>query len=614
MIVTRDNFKGVVARLSQAGEYGLDTETTGLQWHDRVFSIILADEKEEFYFNFNRKDDIPADCILPREWIAEMQSIFDNEGSYFFIHNAKFDLHKLAADGICVLGEVHCTENGERLLYNVHLDYRLDTCAKRRGLAKDDAVKAYIKKNKLVTHVDIEGKGKELEILHFDRVPWDLMVKYATHDARLHYIIGKDQRQKLKEKDHAAPAGTPTLQDLLSQDRKLTKALLRVEDAGMRIDRDFTREALHHTNRLARDAMVKFQDETGLPFEDKASVIKKAFQGAGIQLPLTPSGQPCTNKDVLDELDNPIADRIREIRSHMKMCSTYYSSFLHFADHDGLIHANIRQGGTGTGRFSYGDPNLQNVPKQDDKEFEHERYLVRRCFVPTGEDWCLVPIDFCQQEFCLTADYAGERSVIDAINAGADFHVVVAELMGVPRKAAKTLNFGLLYGMGVAKLARSLSKALGRLVSLDEARQLRAEYFSRFPGIHRFMRGVMETAEKRGYVRNWNGFRCHLADPAFAYAIPNHLIQGSGAQVTRIAMVRIDEYIRAHRLQSRMVAQVHDELVFMTHRSELQHVPEFQRIMEAVYIPRNGLKLRCSVEHSYKSWAKWDLTKGAPGA
>lgn len=622
MLVKRSEFKKLVKRLSKPGEYGADTETTGLRRKDRLFSVIVADEKQGYYFNFNQEPDHQgkrpsAEYILPREWIKDLAPIFENEASTFFLHNAKFDMGMLAREGVYILGTIHCTEALERVLKNNYLGkkpYSLASCAARRKLAKDDAVEDYITANGLYRDLKIPGKEKPFREKWFHLVPFEIVAKYGINDAVITRIIGLDQLKRFREMDLAKPVHATAIASLVANERKLTKACFRIEEAGMHINRPYTQGALSYTQEAAASAMQSFKELTGIPWSDDATTIVTAFNKFGIELPKTRTGKPCTNKQVLDELDNPVAEKIREIRTVEKLVSTYYSSFLFFADEEDIIHGSLRQAGAETGRFSHSDPNLANVPKEDEEEDRLKKYLVRGCFTPLNSEWLLVPIDFKQQEFCLTADYAGELTVIQAVMNGEDYHEVVARLMGVPRKAAKTINFGLLYGMGVAKLARALSKALGRLVTIKEASELRADYFAMFPKIREFIRTVMSTAEKRGYIYNWHGFRNNLADPENAYIMPNHLIQGSGAQVVRVAMVLVDEYIRANRLRSHVITQVHDELLFQVHVSEIHHIREFQRIMESVYKPRNGLYLKCSVEHSFKSWAKWDMKKGLPDA
>ncbi len=192
MIVTREQLTQVVGSLSQAGFYGVDTETYGVDFHDRLFSIIIASENDTFYFNFNSLPDNLGN-LPPEEYNLSGQAnllgnIFGRSDSLFFLHNAKFDLQKLRLEGLEIAGRVHCTMAVERLVYNHYLDHSLEACAKRRGLEKDSAVEDYIKKYSLY-----DEQKKPL----YSKVPFYIMANYGQMDARLAYQIGMDQRRDL---------------------------------------------------------------------------------------------------------------------------------------------------------------------------------------------------------------------------------------------------------------------------------------------------------------------------------------------------------------------------------------------------------------------------------
>jgi DNA polymerase I-like protein with 3'-5' exonuclease and polymerase domains len=614
LIVSKSNFEQIIERLSKTGKYGLDTETTGLRRSDRLFSIIFADEEDSYYFSFNDEPDhlgvpVPEQHRLPRAWIERIQQILDNPESTFYIHNAKFDMGMLAKEGLVVVGTVHCTEAMERVRKNNlgEGQYNLDACVQRLGDAKDDQVKAYIKKHKLGHKVEIPGKGKPADVLYFNKVPFSFMTEYAGKDARLHLKLGQYQEREFARIDAEAPGHAPKVLTLVENEKQLTKAVHRMEERGIRINRSYTQEALSYTQQAAASAMQSFEELTGYPYEESSATFQAVFKKFGVELPKTATGRPSTNKQVLDALNHPVADKIREIRGLQKLASTYYSSFLYFADENDIIHPNFRQGGTETSRFSCSDPNVQNPPKEDEEEDRLKPYIVRRCLIPRPGE-ITVAIDYKAQEFRMMIDYAGEHALIEAIMSGTDPHQATADLVGCTRKQAKTINFGLLYGMGKDKLARALG------LSVQEAQELKWLYFSKLPKVKQFIRGVQDRATARGYVWNWNGFRCNLADPKNSYIIPNHLIQGGAGQVLRIAIVEIDAYCRAKRLRSGIEAQIHDELVFGVHPNEIEEVLAIQRIMESIYRPLNGMRLDCDVSHSLKSFAKWDLEKGLPAS
>lgn len=176
----------------------LDTETYGLGWMDRLFSIALSSGTTNVYLNFNDRPDhlgAVAKTVLDKEWALQKldEILFNDTDRTWFIHNAKFDMRRLDLEGLKIDGVIHCTENTERVLTNDHLTYSLDACAKRRGLKKSDAVEKYISKHKLYEWVEIPGKLKREKNKRFSEVPFEIMWPYAEQDAKICYEIGMDQ-------------------------------------------------------------------------------------------------------------------------------------------------------------------------------------------------------------------------------------------------------------------------------------------------------------------------------------------------------------------------------------------------------------------------------------
>ena len=200
------------------------------------------------------------------------------------------------------------------------------------------------------------------------------------------------------------------------------------------------------------------------------------------------------------------------------------------------------------------------------------------------------------------AAYAREEAIIKRVMEGEDFHRVTAEIFGVSRKVAKTLNFAILYGAGEEKLANMLG------VSRIEARRLKDRYFMALPKVERLVDQVIGTGRKRGYVINWLGRKLY-AGFNFCYALPNHLIQGGGADAVKSAMVEIGEKFP----QVMMVLQVHDQLVFDMPPEHYQYIPEIKAIMERQW-EKNGMRLEVDVSWSARSFAERDMNKGVPSA
>lgn len=599
ILVTNDNLTDCFNELEKHNYIGLDTETYGLRKEDDMFSLQLAVENYGFYFNFLDYGKGGPYVWEPRTLLDAIGGILRNNSITWFIHNAKFDMHKLHNFNTILHGKVHCTESIERLIYNQHQAYSLAACAKRRGYAKDESVSQYISKNKLTTKVKVDGKLRPIILKHFDQVPFDIMFEYGCQDAWLHYMIGMDQLEKLKEVYEPE-----VLEELYETETRLTKVCFVTEVNGVKVDEGYIQEAKNFEQGCLEDAKSEAGELAQEEFRNGPKWLASAFDRCGQVYDINPkTGNPVFDKDALERMSSPIAEVVREIRTREKYISTYYSSFLYHADSSGIVRANIRQAGTDTGRFSYSDPNLQNIPKEED--FKEGDIQVRKCFVPR-KDYCFVMIDYDQQEFRLMIDYAGDTQLIHRIvNDGEDVHQATGDMMGVSRKFAKSLNFGLLYGMGEEELARLLK------VDRGTARDLKLRYFSHMPKVERLLTHIKQTARTRKFIRTWTGRKLWFPKQELCYKAPNHLIQGGCADITKRAMIALEDKLTRY-FDANLLIQVHDELVFEVHKDHLDIIPDIKHTMENIYKPMNGMKLTCGVEHSWVSWGKQDVIDGYP--
>lgn len=612
MLVSRQDVDLILSKLAVTGERGLDSETTGLMEDDTLFSLIIDTEDEKYYFNFQSYCDVPLEQTLnKKEFFKKFNDqVLSNPDSVWFIHNAKFDWRMLAKEGCDIKGTLHCTYAIERVVRNNYFGqdaYTLAGCAARRNLQKDEAVAEYISKHKLYTMKKMPGKKKEIKLAHFDQVPSKIMIPYGIKDGHLHRFIGLNQRAEINRLEAERPEGFPSLLPVYNNEIRLTRTCFKMEQRGIMIDKPFVAKALEYEMDETAKFQKQFEELTGKPFVDSNKLFKEVFDGIGEKYPLTAKGNPSFAADVLEDMTSPVASIINNIRYHEKRAGTYYSSFLFFANKDDVIHPDTRQAGTETGRFSYRDPNLQNVPKEDSDEDQKTLYHVRSSFIPR-KDHFFYSIDYKQQEFRMMLDYAGELALIKAINEGADVHEATAQLCGITRKQAKTINFGLLYGMGVEKLAAALG------ISVREAQELKRLYFARLPKVRDFIRAVIRSGEARGYIFNWAGRRNYVAQKDWAYILPNHLIQGGCADVIKFAMNEVDDYLLAKKLRTMMLLQVHDELLIECPFGEERVIEPISEIMKKIYKPQNGMILDVSIEHSFKSWGYRDKIKGVPYA
>lgn len=604
MIVLRDQFQDVLHELSKSSKFSQDTETFGLypfKGH-RLFSIIIFDGKTPYYFNFLPYPEVLPECVLPYEWCKDFNSLTERRDVLWYRHNAKFDEHMLENEGVITLGEIHCTEAAARLEYNDHMEYSLAACLERIGLKKDDAVEKYIDANKLWKWETVPGKKTRVKHKFYNKVPLSLMQPYGEQDGIGTFHLGEYQVETLGKIAATAPPGKPTILTVHANEKRLTKTCAKIERRGIRINREYCEEAIEHEKKRYEKAAEDFEALTGIAFVDSGKCLASAFTAMGEKFPTTEKGNPSFTDDVLEELDSPVAKIVQEYRDAQKRCNTYFRSFLFHADKDGYIHANMRQSGTKTGRFSYTEPNLQNLTKEDDGPFP-----IRRAFIPS-EGRLFIAADFKQMEFRLMLDYAGQLDLIEKIMAGFDPHTATAELvqaLGTPctRRDAKIINFGIAYGMGNAKLG----KALG--ISAEQAREFKRKYFAALPEVQKVIYGATRTAETRGFVVGAFGRRFHFPDPKFAYRAFNAIDQGTCADIVKIAMNKVDDFLTAQRCRSQMILQVHDELVFDAVPDEMEELGECLRIMERVY-PYRRIPMACSASHSFESLG--DLIEGLP--
>lgn len=586
---------------------------------------------------FREKTLIPIDkkFILPYEWCKFFNRIFKDPKRTVFFHSAKFDMHFLAKEGIEFKCICFCTENGSRLNRNDLPTYTLSYISKMIGEYKSDAVTKYIKDHQLA--------NKETGAKHYEHVLFSVIAEYGLRDGHVTYKLGKYTRARIIEKDiEAAKISDLRLDTVLQNELKLTHTLYDMEKTGFRCGQKYTKEAFDYAVNKYESYASEFGAMTGLEFSDGELTLKPAFEGLALAWGVTASGKPSFADGVLSALDHPLAEIIQGHRKWYKFAHTYFENFLNLSDVNGDVHCNFRQGGTKHGRLSCANPNLQNVPKErKDKDGNFiSKFPVRRCFKPREGFFYLMP-DFDQMEYRLMLDYANEQGVIKMVLDGVDIHTATKEQMGVKdtadmsaRDIAKRINFLLLYGGGCAKLALNLYKVpieedllkniwpmiwkeqlneyeiaarcniendVAKLAynTLNETHELRQLYFTKLPNVKKFIKQVQKAAENRGFIFNWFGRRCYFSK-GFEYTAPNHLISGGCADIVKLAMNQIFELLKPY--QSRMLLQVHDEIVFEIKIGEEEIIPKIKRIMEKVY-PHQYVPLTVGVDYSTESWA-----------
>lgn len=575
LIDSHDKAFAVARSLATETTLALDTETTGLEWRDTPFMATISTATKDY--------------VIPSRFLSALALAWQAPLITWRFKNPNFDLNMLRKVGIELAGRCEDLTMYARVERNDLFgkgQYSLDSIAKRNGRVKLDIVEKYIKEHGLFEE-RTTVLGEKYKAKRFDRVPADVMNQYAANDSRITYDLIEDIIPKLDEKQLG----------IIDIESRLIPMCHFMEYHGARVDIQYTEDARASEKHNLINDELKFRELTGVPFVDSAKTLEPVFTKHGLHIHRTAKGNASFTDDVLESYNSEIASTVRSIRTRSKIISTYYDNILNMADrttnHYAVIHPSMWQAGTRTRRFSYSEPNLQNLPKD---EKSTETYVVRGCFVPRP-DRIFVSLDYSQQEYRLMLAYANEAQLIKKVMAGADVHQATADLVGVSRSYAKTLNFAILYGAGPDKIAAMLG------ITPKEAAKLKLEYFGALPRVEKFIDSVIRVGRARGYVTNWAGYRLY-ADREFAYALPNHLIQSGGADIIKRAMVKLweDGYVTDYRLP---VMQIHDQLVFDTENDN--GFDKIIKVMEDIFPEKNGMKMKVDYSWSDKSFATRDL-------
>ncbi len=498
--------------------------------------------------------EIPGAVQLPREAVLDaLRPVLADAGKRKLGQHGKYDIHVLRRHGIDVAGYAD--------------DTMLESFVLNAGIARHDMDSLAQRHLGYTTikYQDVVGKGAKQ--IGFAQVALDDATRYAAEDAditlRLHQVL-KPQLE--------ADAGLLSVyRDI---EMPLVPVLARVEANGVLIDADELRRQSADLSRRMLTAQQQATELAGRSFNLDSPKQLGALLFDELKLPAmvkTPGGAPSTNEEALEAIadQHELPRIILEYRGLAKLRSTYTDKLPEMINPEtGRVHTSYHQAGAATGRLSSSDPNLQNIPIRSE-----DGRRIRTAFIaPAGRK--LVACDYSQIELRIMAHLSEDPALLRAFAAGADMHrATAAEVFGKTleevsaneRRAAKAINFGLMYGMSAFGLARQLGIARG------EAQDYIALYFSRYPGVRDFMERTREQARERGYVETVFGRRLALdyihsrnaAQRAGAErAAINAPMQGTAADIIKRAMVDIDGWLDGQRGQALMLMQVHDELVF----------------------------------------------------
>jgi DNA polymerase-1 len=511
----------------------------------------------------------------------ELKNILASNTPKIF-HNGIYDLSWLTIGyDLKVNGMVRDTLTRASLIEPTVNSYTLDSCCLRaniQGKNYNDTIDSWWKDH---------GDGKSKAIKNMDKIPFEIQARYAEQDVKATWDLFNYQEKKIKELK---------LEKIEELEAKLIPVVMRMKRNGIRIDVD-------GLNKMEDDwkwHIFELEDsliaEAGIVNVDSPKQIRHFFHEQGIHSPFkTPTGNESFDKDALNAIDHPVAQQIVKLRSLRTILTTFLQGGLQ-EHYNGRVHGsfyptNRDEGGTITGRFSSAHPNMQNIPSRDSDDASNEYYgkALRRLFLP--EDGMLLgTFDYRQIEYVLFAHFAisiqapGWKQLQQALIDGADYHNFVLDMLRWEpkmRKIAKTLNFGVLYGMGKNKCKVTnyrLFKPPDNHTIDSYVDWVYDTYFKLLTFVRPTCEDIRRVARNRGYVISLGGRR-HITERGFEYKSVNKLVQGSAADVLKMGLVEAEEAGVWDILPLHLT--VHDENIFSIPRSKIgvEAVRELERCM-----------------------------------
>jgi len=551
-----------LARLAAAEDFAFDTETDSLDYMKaRIVGVSFAVEPgQAAYVPLAHHDpDAPQQLDL-EETLAKLKPLLEDPARGKIGHHLKYDMHVLANHGVALQG----------IRYDTMLEsYVLDSTATRHDM---DSVALKYLGYETVRYEDVAGKGAKQ--ITFDQVPVATAAPYAAEDADVTLRLHRELWPRLVE--------TPGLQSIYEDiERPLVPILGAMERHGVLLDTALLkRQSRELEQGMAAAEAAAFAVAGGKFNIGSAKQLQEIlFERLGLTpLRKTPGGQPSTAEDVLEELsaEHELPRRVLEYRGLAKLKSTYTDKLPELCDAGHRVHTSYHQAVAATGRLSSSDPNLQNIPVRT-----AEGRRIRQAFIaPDG--YRLVAADYSQIELRIMAHLSGDAGLQAAFREDQDIHrATAAEVFETPldavtleqRRSAKAINFGLIYGMSAFGLARQLG------IERAAAQEYVQLYFERYPGVKRYMDETRTKAREDGYVTTVLGRRLHLPEIrsrnsqrrqyAERSAI-NAPMQGTAADIIKLAMIRVADWLAADPVDARLIMQVHDELVFEVAESDVQ--------------------------------------------
>lgn len=558
MIASLEELQPVISQAQQQKYFCFDTETTGLNvFSDKLVGLALAVKENEAYY-------VPCgDDAFARELIEKLLPLFTDPAIVKIGHNLKFDMEILDRYGAEFCGPYFDTMVAHYLL-------------KPEGRHKLDEVVWEYFAYRMIPITDLIGKrGPNQRSMNM--IDPQTVSDYACEDADFTLRLYQRLEPEIKKEGFEALAKNIEM--------PLTDVLFHMEKAGFKLDvaalSDFNTELLKDIELTRQNIYTLAGEEFNIASPRQLGVILFEKLKIASDVKLTKTKQYSTGEDILQKLEgkHPVVPLILEYRSLTKLQSTYVSALPQLIEkHTGKVHTSFNQTITATGRLSSVNPNLQNIPIREERGRE-----IRKSFISSGSDYVIVSADYSQIELRLMAHLSEDENMIEAFMHGADIHRSTAakifktdeeNVSREMRSHAKTANFGIIYGISAFGLAERLK------IPRSDAKSLIDNYFLTFPKVKLYMDKCITLAKEKGYVTTMFGRKRFLPDIHSANSVVrgfaernaiNSPIQGSAADIIKIAMVNIHRQL-SKKFKTRMILQVHDELVFDVYKPELEEI------------------------------------------
>jgi DNA polymerase I len=562
LVLTNDQFDVWLARLRDAELIAFDTETTGLDpMRAEIVGVSFATEIGKGAYVPLTHDYPGAPSQLNRDAVlAALKPMLEDDKKDKLGQHLKYDMNVLSKYGITIRGVRHDSMLESYVINSSGNRHDMDTLAKK-----------YLGYG-TIHFEDVAGKGAKQ--IPFSQVDLQRATEYAAEDAditlRLH--------QTLWPKLEAAPKLRAVFETI---EMPLVPVLARIEQCGVLIDVEKLKIQSGELGRRMLDIQQNAYAIAGRHFSLDSPKQLQQLLYEELKLPVslkTPTGQPSTNEEALEALANQheLPRMILDYRTMAKLRSTYTDKLAdHINPRTGRVHTSYHQAVAQTGRLSSNDPNLQNIPIRTE-----EGRRIRQAFI-APPNYKILAADYSQIELRIMAHLSGDAGLLAAFHGNQDVHrATAAEVFGAPpeqvdanqRRAAKAINFGLMYGMSAFGLARQLG------IDRGEAQGYIKRYFERYPGVQAFMNSTRQQAHRDGYVETLFGRRLYLNEihsrnqglrAGAERAAINAPMQGTAADIIKRAMITVDTWLQSLGDSARMIMQVHDELVFEVRDDQL---------------------------------------------